>query len=148
MTQKTSQLFSVVATVVLIAAMISLYRLNALFSTLPIVIALQVIALGLMFWARLSFGRRSFYFAAAPTSEKLMTHGAYKVLRHPIYAAIWLFSWAGVATHLSVLTLILALVILATLLIRIFCEEWCLRRQFSDYADYSKRTARLIPFIF
>lgn len=147
MNQKTSHILSLVATVALIAAMIGLYRLDALFSPSPLVIALQVAALALMLWARLSFGRRSFHFAAAPTAEKLVTHGAYKFIRHPIYAAIWLFAWAGVAAHISVINVVLAVIVFASLIIRIICEESCLRQQFSDYPAYSQRTARLIPFI-
>lgn len=147
MSAKISHLLSIVATVVLIAAMIELYRLDALFSPNPFVIALQVIAFGLMAWARWSFGRRSFHFAAAPTAEQLVTNGAYKFIRHPIYAAIWLFSWAGVAAHLSIMSVVLAMLVLASLLVRIACEEFCLQQQFPDYPAYSKRTARLIPFI-
>jgi protein-S-isoprenylcysteine O-methyltransferase Ste14 len=147
MNQKTSHILSIAATVILIAAMICLYWLDALFSTAPPVIAVQIMAMLLMAWARLTFGRRSFYFAAAPTSQKLITHGAYKLIRHPIYAAIWLFSWAGVAAHLSVISGILAVVVLASLTVRILCEESCLRREFADYPAYTKRTARLIPFI-
>lgn len=147
MQQKTSQILSVVATMLLIAAMVGLYRLNALFSPSPIIIALQVAALALMLWARLSFGRRSFYFAATPTAEKLVTDGAYKFIRHPIYAAIWLFSWAGVAAHISVISVVLAILVLTSLIVRIACEESCLRQHFSNYPAYSKRTARLIPFI-
>jgi protein-S-isoprenylcysteine O-methyltransferase Ste14 len=147
MNQKNSHLLSVIATVVLIVAMITLYQLDALFSAFPLVIALQTVAVALMTWARITFGRRSFHFSAAPSTEKLVTHGAYKFIRHPIYAAIWLFSWAGVAAHLSVISVTLAIVVFVSLIVRILCEEFCLRQQFSDYQAYSKCTARLIPFI-
>jgi protein-S-isoprenylcysteine O-methyltransferase Ste14 len=147
MNQKTSHFLSVVATVILILAMVGLYQLDGLFSPSPVVIALQVIAVALMAWARITFGQRSFHFAAAPKTEKLMTEGAYKYIRHPIYAAIWLFSWAGVAAHISMINVILAVTVLAALITRIVCEEFCLRQQFPDYAGYSKRTARLIPFV-
>lgn len=147
MNQRTSHFLSIFATVVLIAATMSLYRLDALFSPSPIVIVLQVVAVALMAWARVSFGRRSFNFAAAPRTEKLVTEGAYKFIRHPIYAAIWLFSWAGVAAHISMINAILAVLVLVALMLRIVCEESCLRQQFPDYISYSKRTARLIPFV-
>jgi protein-S-isoprenylcysteine O-methyltransferase Ste14 len=147
MTQKNSHILSVLATFVLIVAMTSLYWLDALFSTSPLVIGLQLVALALMLWARLTFGRRSFHFSAQPTSETLITHGAYQLVRHPIYAAIWLFSWAGVAAHFSLLSGLLAIVVLVCLVVRMICEESCLRRKFVDYPNYAKRTARLIPFI-
>jgi protein-S-isoprenylcysteine O-methyltransferase Ste14 len=147
MPQKTCQRLSIFATLLLIAAMIVLYRLDALFSENFLTIALQIIALGIMAWARWSFGRRSFHFAAQPTSEKLITLGIYKYLRHPIYAAIWLFCWAGVAASFSVINAGLALLVLMCLVIRIVCEEACLRRAFPDYQSYAQKTARLIPFI-
>lgn len=147
MNQKISHALSIAATAILITAMISLYRRDALFSPLPFVIALQMIAVALMIWARVSFGRRSFNFTAAPRTEKLVTNGAYKFIRHPIYAAVWLFSWSGVAAHISVSNVIFAVTVLVALIIRIGCEEFCLRQQFPEYVTYSKHTARLIPFI-
>lgn len=147
MNQKNSHFLSIAATVILIAAMVALYRLDALFSPSPIVVAFQVVAMALMAWARFSFGQRSFNFTAAPQTGKLITEGPYKFIRHPIYAAIWLFSWAGVAAHISMANVALAIMVLVALIMRIACEEFCLRRQFPDYMGYSKHTARLIPFV-
>ena len=147
MNARKSYILSRVATAVLIAAMVILYQRHALFSFALPIIALQTLAALLMVWARISLGRRSFYFAAAPLSEKLITTGAYRFLRHPIYSAIWLFAWAGVSAHFSLLNAILAAIVLIALLTRVFCEEFCLRHQFSEYHDYAKRTARLIPFV-
>jgi protein-S-isoprenylcysteine O-methyltransferase Ste14 len=148
LTEKACQILSIIATLLLIVCMIALYRLNALFSLSPPVLIVQSIAAALMLWARLSFGRRSFHFTAVPITENIITHGAYKYLRHPIYSAIWLFSWAGAAAHFSILTAGLAALVFVCLLTRIICEEACLQRRFSDYSTYAQHTARLIPFIF
>lgn len=147
MNQKISHILSIAATVLLIVAMASLYQLDALFSSSPMVITFQIIAVALMAWARTTFGRRSFNFSAVPKTEILITEGAYKFIRHPIYAAIWLFSWAGVAAHLSFINVVLALTVLVALIVRILCEEFCLRQKFPEYSHYAKRTARLIPFV-
>lgn len=138
---------SIVATVVLIAAMVGLYQLHALFSDLPQVLFFQSVAVILMGWARVSFGRRSFYFAADSQAENLVTRGAYRFMRHPIYTAIALFAGAGVAAHFSMLNAVLAGLVLLALLVRVVCEEFCLRKQFPEYEDYAKRTARFIPFV-
>ena len=45
--------------------------------------------------ARITFGRRSFHAAANPTEGGLVTTGPYAYIRHPIYAAILYFVWAG-----------------------------------------------------
>ena len=100
-----------------------------------------------MFWARLTFGMRSFHMAANPSEGSLVTSGPYRLIRHPIYAAIWLFTWAGVAAHISPTTVALALVIGITLAARIACEEFFLRIQFPGYPQYAAHTSRLIPFL-
>ena len=51
---------------------------------------LQLLGLALMIWARLTFGLRSFRFAANPTQGGLVTKGPYRYIRNPIYAAAWL----------------------------------------------------------
>ncbi len=119
-----------------------------LFSPHPAVIAVQVLAVVLMVWARVEFGRRSFYLAANPTSGGLVTTGPYRVIRHPIYTAACLFTWAGVAAHLSWQTALLAGVVLAGALVRIFCEEKAIIAEHPEYLAYSAQTWRMIPFVF
>jgi hypothetical protein len=46
--------------VVMIGALIGLYEIGVLFTAQPIAIALQLMAVALMVWARITFGRRSF----------------------------------------------------------------------------------------
>src|SRR5579862_6825169 len=87
------------------ACIIGLYlNHHAIFGTGPITIAIQVIAALLMAWARLTFGIRSFHGTANPTAGGLVTTGPYKYIRHPIYAAILYFLWAGISAHVSLVT--------------------------------------------
>jgi protein-S-isoprenylcysteine O-methyltransferase Ste14 len=82
----------------LVACIFGLYLNNyAIFGTGPITITIQVIAALLMVWARLTFGIRSFHGTANPTAGGLVTTGPYRYIRHPIYAAILYFFWAGIA---------------------------------------------------
>ena len=138
---------SIGATLALIAAAVALYLSGNLFSPSPVVITLQIGAALLMLWARLTFGMRSFHAAANPTAGELITTGPYRYIRHPIYAAIWLFTWAGVGAHLTVATGALALLIIAALVARVLCEEVFLREHFPAYPDYATRTSRFIPFV-
>jgi len=103
--------------------------------------------LSLVFWARITFGLRSFHFAANPTAGRLVTSGPYHYVRNPIYAGAWLFVWSGVASHWSPVNAVLAGIVALTLLVRLACEEQLLRRAYPEYADYAHKTARLIPFI-
>ena len=90
---------SIVAVLILVGALVLLLRRGELLGAGPVSIAFQVIAVLLMLWARVTFGRRSFHAAANPTAGGLVTWGPYRYWRHPIYAAVLLFLWAGVLSH-------------------------------------------------
>jgi len=143
---------SIVATVVLIVAIVLLYRRHALLGDGAIAITLQVAAVALMLWARVTFGRRSFHAAANPTAGGLVTWGPYRYWRHPIYAAVLIFVWSGVLSHgLDWWAIGLALAGTLATAVRIGAEESLLRAEFpgdSGYAGYARRTKRLVPFVF
>jgi len=112
------KLVSLAATSVLVASTLGLLFARWLFAVGPVAIGLQVVAAALMLAARLTFGARSFHAGANPTEGGLVTGGPYRFIRHPIYAAILLFTWAGVVTA-----------------------------AYPEYAEYARRTKRLIPFV-
>lgn len=138
---------SVLATVVLMGAAVALVYRRAFFATGPVSIGLQVLGFALVVWARTTFGLRSLHYAANPTPGELVTKGPYHYIRNPIYAAAWLIIWTGVAVHWSAVNAALAGVAAVTLLVRIACEEQLLRQAYPEYADYARKTARLIPFV-
>src|SRR5690349_1531454 len=94
---------SLVATAVLTVATVSLLFRHALFAAGPVALAAQGVALVLMLSARVAFGRRSFHAGANPTQGGLVTRGPYRFIRHPIYAALMVFIWAGALSHRSAL---------------------------------------------
>lgn len=100
------KLLSILGLVVMIIALVALYRIGVLFTAQPIAIALQVIAVALLIWARMTFGVRSFHAAANPTAGGLVTTGPYHFIRHPIYTAACLFGWAAILVHLSLASVV------------------------------------------
>ena len=108
----------------------------------------QLLAVLLMLWARVTFGRRSFHAGADPTEGGLVTTGPYKFLRHPIYAAILYFIWSGILTHLSVMNLLLGVVVIVGAGLRMFAEEKLLLVRYPEYIEYATRTKRIIPFVY
>ena len=112
-----------------------------------IAILVQVLALLLMLWARVTFGRRSFHATADPTEGGLITSGPYYYLRHPIYAAVMYFLWAGIFSHLSLLNVLLGFVATLGLFIRIFAEERLVTERYPNYVEYAARTKRIVPFV-
>ncbi len=142
------KVLSLWATVVLIGCVIALGALRSILGTGPITIAIQVAAIVLMIWARLTFGMRSFHATANPTEGGLVCTGAYRYVRHPIYAAVFYFLWAGVAAHLSLKVVLIGLLATAMLGVRIWSEESFLTAAYPEYAVYSRKTARVLPFLF
>jgi protein-S-isoprenylcysteine O-methyltransferase Ste14 len=145
--ERYGKLLSTPVFVILVLAIAGLFYTHSLLGHGPVSIGLQVAAVLLMIWARVTFGMRSFHYAANPTEGGLVTTGPYRYMRHPIYAAALLFLWTGVAVNLSPLSVALGLAATAMLALRILFEERLVRRSYPEYDDYARRTKRVIPFI-
>jgi protein-S-isoprenylcysteine O-methyltransferase Ste14 len=114
----------------------------------PITIAIQLCALGLMIWARLTFGIRSFHATANTTKGGLVTNGPYRWLRHPIYASIIYFFSACLISYPFIQTFGAVALIIVGLFIRMFLEEKFLAVEYKEYATYCQTAKRVIPFLF
>jgi protein-S-isoprenylcysteine O-methyltransferase Ste14 len=79
--------------------------------------------------------------------HRLVAHGVYRSVRHPMYAALLLYSagqalvlpnWVAGPSYLVAITILFAF--------RVGDEEQMMREQFGDdYAAYMARTKRLVP---
>lgn len=139
---------SILGLLVMGAGIVGLLKIGVLFSTQPLTIVLQGLAVALMIWARITFGRRSFHAAANPTSGGLVTSGPYRYIRHPIYTAACLFGWAAIITHLSLVSVVFGVLMLAGSLTRIFAEEHLVRQLYPEYLEYARVTKRMLPGVF
>src|SRR5438477_11452100 len=128
---------SILGHIGMIGALLGLLATRTLFSSSPLVIAIQVLALLLFLWARVTFGRRSYHVVADPTEGGLVTGGPYRYIRHPIYAALCLFASAGVAAHWSWYAGLCGGLVLGSAVLRIFCEESLVVVRYPGYAEYS-----------
>src|ERR1035441_9896996 len=133
----------------MIAGLLGLLVTRGLFSSSSLTISLQVAAFLLFLWARITLGlRRSFHKAAEPTEGGLVTGGPYRYIRHPIYAAMCLFTSAGAARHWSWSTGLCGGLVLASAVIRILCEEALVAARYPEYAEYKATTWRMIPYVY
>ena len=142
------KVISIVGVVVMIGALIGLYRIGVLFTAQPIAIALQLLAVALMVSARVTFGRRSFHAAANPTAGGLVTTGPYRFIRHPIYTAACLFGWGSIVVHWSLVSVALGMLLLLGALMRMLCEEQLVKQKYPEYVEYAKVTKRMVPYLF
>ena len=94
-------------------------------------------------------GRRFSGLVAIQEGHELVTGGLYRVIRHPSYLGLLLglFGWALV--FLSTIGILVSLLLLPPLIARMNSEEALLESEFgSHYAEYRRRTWRLVPFLY
>ncbi len=139
---------SVIGFLGMAAGIVGLILTRSLFSPSLLVIVPQAAALLLMLWARVTFGRRSYHFAANPTEGGLVTTGPYRYIRHPIYTGACLLTVAGVAAHWSWPSAALCGLVLAGAVARLRCEEVLVAARYPEYVAYSAKTWRMIPYVF
>ena len=82
--------------------------------------------------------------------HEIVDKGVYKTIRHPIYAAIWLWVIAQallLSNYSAGFAGIVSFALLYFLIVR--KEEEMMVKEFGEpYRKYQKRTKRIIPFIF
>ena len=143
-----SRISSSIAFGIAVIAAFFLVEKHYVFSKNPVAIIIQLCSAGLMIWARITFGLRSFHKEANPIADELVTGGPYRWLRHPIYASLIYFFWACVISFPFIDTIVAATLISAALFVRMILEEKFLKVTYKNYAAYSRQTKRIIPFLF
>lgn len=78
----------------------------------------------------------------------LISHGIYKVIRHPMYASVLLSMFGVTIYYANLYVALLYLVLLVNMLIKMFYEESLWNKKDACYQAYAQTTYRLIPFIF
>jgi protein-S-isoprenylcysteine O-methyltransferase Ste14 len=99
-------------------------------------------------WARASIGANWSSMVTVKQNHELILHGPYAVVRHPIYSG-FLLALAGTAIAVGEIRAFIGLgLAFIGFLLKSAAEERFMREEFSDeYARYSQRVRRLIPFI-
>ena len=111
---------------------------------------LFVVGLLLRWWAIITLGR---FFTVDVTIEKdheLVERGPFRLVRHPSYTGV-LLAFVGFALTLRnwAALLIILVPIFAAFIRRMNVEEEALSRALgSRYAEYMRRTKRLVPFVY
>lgn len=135
-------------TVVFLLSVVILIIKGDFFSRSPLIIAGQLAALVLAIFSRIQYSKGQFRPVAEPGEGSLIQSGPYRVIRHPMYSAALLLVWTSIFGHWSPLNGLIGTILLIVILLRIRAEEQLLRNRYPEYADYSSRTRRLVPFIY
>jgi len=91
-----------------------------------------MVSLIILVYALMSLGRNIGFI---PAQRKVVTKGAYGLVRHPIYTGTFVSLFSFVLRSYSVLNLTMALVLIALLMVRGVVEERFLRED-PSYAAY------------
>lgn len=78
----------------------------------------------------------------------MVAHGAYRVVRHPIYSGIILGALGLGLLRGGWLALLYGLILFLFFDIKSRREEIWLREKYVDYAEYQQQVRKLIPFVY
>jgi protein-S-isoprenylcysteine O-methyltransferase Ste14 len=96
-------------------------------------------------WALMTLRRSFSVFAEA---RKLITHGPYGIVRHPLYAAYFLTYSCSALPKLGPLAIVLLAVGVSAEVMRSRNEERVLRDAFPEYTEYAGRVPAFFPDAF
>jgi protein-S-isoprenylcysteine O-methyltransferase Ste14 len=104
--------------------------------------ALALLAGAWILVATVALGR---CFGVLPEARGLVTHGPYRLVRHPLYLGEFSLCAGLVIASPSTRNLALAVLFAGSQAVRMAMEERELTAQFPEYREYARRTRRLIP---
>jgi len=80
-------------------------------------------------------------------NANLITEGAYKYIRHPMYFSLLLMLFAVVLRDINIINIILYLCLIIVFYLKAKKEEELWINENSKYKDYKKQTKMFIPFV-
>ncbi len=112
-------------------------------------LALLLGGITLAIWAARCLRLVNFSVMPEPVSHgTLIRTGPYAYIRHPMYSAVLICAVGAVLAHGQWYRLLYLLVLAAVLYLKVRREEALLTQTYSDYANYQKETAAIIPFVY
>jgi protein-S-isoprenylcysteine O-methyltransferase Ste14 len=119
-----------------------LYALPPFVATISVV--MSIVSFSGAIWS-LAYLRRSL--SIIPEARRLATGGPYRLVRHPLYLFEIMAAVAVLASAPGAIAALSTLGFVGMQMTRARFEERLLAGAFAEYADYARRTRRLIPFV-
>lgn len=82
-----------------------------------------------------------------PEARRLATGGPYRVVRHPLYLFEIMAALGALGAAPGLISALSLVVFVGMQMVRAGYEERLLVSAFAEYADYARRTRRLVPFV-
>jgi protein-S-isoprenylcysteine O-methyltransferase Ste14 len=108
-------------------------------------LGLALVGPAISLWGAMALGRS---FGILVSVRKIVGHGPYQYVRHPIYLGYFLLWTALCLGNCSWATVVMLLVSLALLSYRAHLEEMRLAESSAEYREYRQRTGFLFPRLF
>jgi protein-S-isoprenylcysteine O-methyltransferase Ste14 len=99
-------------------------------------------------WGVASLGNALSPFVTPHPVGRLVTGGAYRVVRHPMYLGQLLIAFGAPATLGCRLAFAVSVAAAIVVVLRMRMEEDALARRYPDYDGYRARSKRFVPFVF
>ena len=93
-------------------------------------------------------GRNLTPFPRPAPNGRIVQHGIYRLIRHPLYTAVFCASIGWALAWQSAPSLASALALGPFFAAKARREERWLREQYPEYADYERRVRRFVPWLY
>ena len=80
-------------------------------------------------------------------NAKLITTGAYRYIRHPMYFAVIITMFATLINSVNYTNLTISTILTITMFLKAKKEEYLWHRESTEYKNYMKTTKMIIPFV-
>jgi len=109
---------------------------------IAITTVIVTLSYALIIWALLTLKRS---FSVLPEARRLITHGPYAYIRHPLYAGYFVSYMCFALPRISIWAILIGVVGIGCEIWRALQEEKVLRSAFPDYDGYARRVPRFFP---
>ena len=110
---------------------------------------IELLGILLAIWAIYVMRKSKINIAPQPRKNAvLVSNGPYRIIRHPMYTSIVVAITPVIISHWDANRFFFLMFLYVNLILKLLFEESLLKKHFTGYTNYSKKTWRIFPYIF